>query len=121
MAPDWWIDSNSADLSETDTGYARFRVRPDDGPPARLVVYGTRLRVRRVQNSQLATYTLDIAPTGLAAAQMDASTHCPDGQVRGDAQTAQKNWAARMRAREVARPPSCVPAGALVCPRPGDR
>jgi uncharacterized protein YjbI with pentapeptide repeats len=117
----WAIDNDSNNPFNPITNYIKFNlVIETTGAP--LDVYGSMLRVQRVgPNGTQIFDNVAVGITKLGQAELQPSTVCPNSnrtKVNIGEKLPFKQW---MRARELPKPPWCIPSadGAFYCPPSG--
>jgi hypothetical protein len=117
----WAVDNDSNNPFNPITNYIKCNVSNDPTEDT-LDVYGSMLRVQRVGPGGTQAYTnIAIKATGLSQQDLQPSTVCPNSartKVNAGDKLPFKRW---MRARELPKPPYCVPSadGAFYCPPSG--
>jgi len=117
----WTVDNDSNNPFNPITNYIKCTVS-HDATEDTLDVYGSMLRVQRVGPAGTQSYTnIQVRVTGLSQQDLQASTVCPNSsrtKVNAAEKLPFKQW---MRARELPKPPYCVPSadGAFFCPPSG--
>jgi Pentapeptide repeats (8 copies) len=117
----WLVDNDSNNPFNPIVNYIKCIVSNDPTADT-LDVYGNMLRVLRVGPDGSQTFTnIQVKATGLAQKDLQPSTVCPNSartKVNVSDKRPFKRW---MRARELPKPPFCVPSadGAFYCPPSG--
>lgn len=117
----WGIDNDSNDPYNPVTNYIKFNLVLDTSDGS-LDIYGSALRVRRLAAAgQVEYHNINCNVTVLTQKELPATTVCPNSlrvEVNQSDQIPFKKW---MQARELPKPPFCVPSadGYFYCPPSG--